>query len=82
MPLRGPLFPITQDSLEYFWRKALRIAGIEGLRFHDLRHEATSRLFERGLDSMEVMTITGHSSADMLKRYTHFRAADLAAKLG
>ena len=82
VPLRGPLFPITQDSLEYFWRKALRIAGIAGLRFHDLRHEATSRLFERGLDSMEVMTITGHSSADMLKRYTHFRAADLAAKLG
>lgn len=45
VPLRGPLFPLTQDSLEYFWRKALRIAGIEGLRFHDLRHEATSRLF-------------------------------------
>jgi len=82
VPLRGPLFPITQDSLEYFWRKALRIAGITGLRFHDLRHEATSRLFERGLDSMEVMSITGHSTTDMLKRYTHFRAADLAAKLG
>jgi hypothetical protein len=31
---------------------------------------------------MEIMTITGHSSADMLKRYTYFRAADLAAKLG
>jgi hypothetical protein len=31
---------------------------------------------------MEVMTITGHSTADMLKRCTHFRAADLAAKLG
>jgi integrase len=82
VPLRGPLFPITQDSLEYFWRKALRIAGIAGLRFHDLRHEATSRLFERGLDSMEIMSITGHSTTDMLKRYTHFRAADLAAKLG
>jgi integrase len=82
VPLRGPLFPITQDSLEYFWRKALRLAGIEGLRFHDLRHEATSRVFERGLNSMEVMAITGHSTADMLKRYTHFRAVDLAAKLG
>jgi integrase len=82
VPLRGPLFPITQDSLEYFWRKALRLAKIGGLCFHDLRHEATSRLFERGLDSMEIMSITGHSTTDMLKRYTHFRAADLAAKLG
>lgn len=82
VPLRGPLFPITQSALEHYWRKALRIAGIEGLRFHDLRHEATSRLFERGLEGMEVMAITGHSTTDMLKRYTHFRAANLAVKLG
>ena len=82
MPLRGPRFRITQDSLEYFWRKACRLAEIEDLHFHDLRHEATSRLFELGLEGMEVMAITGHSTTDMLKRYTHFRAANLAAKLG
>ena len=53
------------------------------LRFHDLRHEATSRLFERGaLDSMEVASITGHKTLQMLKRYTHLRAEDLAKKLG
>ena len=33
VPLRGPLFPITQDSLEYFWRKALRIAGSKACAF-------------------------------------------------
>lgn len=53
------------------------------LRFHDLRHEATSRLFERGVfDSMEVAAITGHKTLQMLKRYTHLRAEDLAKKLG
>ncbi|MDP2785035.1 MAG: site-specific integrase [Sulfurimicrobium sp.] len=53
------------------------------LRFHDLRHEATSRLFERGVfDSMEVAAITGHKTLQMLKRYTHLRAEDLARKLG
>ena len=57
-------------------------AGIEGLRFHDLRHEATSRLFERGLNIMEVSTITGHKTLSMLKRYTHLRAEDLAERLG
>ena len=56
--------------------------GSKGLHFHDLWNEVTSRLSERGLDSMEVMATTGHSTADMLKRYTHFRAVDLAAKLG
>lgn len=52
------------------------------LVFHDLRHEATSRLFERGLGIMEVAAITGHKTLDMLKRYTHLRAEDLAKKLG
>lgn len=56
---------------------------LEDLRFHDLRHEATSRLFERGVfDSMEVASITGHKTLQMLKRYTHLRAEDLAKKMG
>ena len=52
------------------------------LRFHDLRHEATSRLFEKGLNPMEVSSMTGHKSMQMLKRYTHVDAAKVAAKLG
>lgn len=55
---------------------------LDDLRFHDLRHEATTRLFELGLDMMEVASITGHKSLSMLKRYTHLRAEDLARKLG
>jgi integrase len=56
---------------------------LSDLRFHDLRHEATSRLFERGVfDSMEVASITGHKTLAMLKRYTHLRAENLANKLG
>lgn len=52
------------------------------LRFHDLRHEATSRLFERGVfNSLEIASITGHKSLAMLKRYTHLNAQDLASKL-
>lgn len=51
-------------------------------RFHDLRHEAASRLFEKGLNLMEVASITGHKTLQMLKRYTHLRAEDLAKKLG
>jgi len=39
------------------------------LRFHDLRHEAASRLFEKGLNPMEVASMTGHKSMQMLKRY-------------
>ena len=52
------------------------------LRFHDLRHEAASRLFEKGLGIMEVASMTGHKSLAMLKRYTHVQAEKLAQKLG
>lgn len=52
------------------------------LRFHDLRHEAVSRLFERGLNVLEVGTISGHKTLQMLKRYTHLKATELVKKLG
>ena len=51
------------------------------LTFHDLRHEATSRFFERGLNPMQVAAITGHKTLQMLKRYTHLKAEDLAEML-
>ncbi len=69
------------DSVENAWKRAVENAGLFNLRFHDLRHEATSRLFERGLSLMEVAAITGHKTLQMLKRYTHLRAEDLAKKL-
>jgi integrase len=50
--------------------------------FHDLRHEAVSRLFEKGLNIAEVSTISGHKELKMLQRYTHLRAEDLVSRLG
>lgn len=51
------------------------------LTFHDLRHEATSRFFEKGLNPMQVAAITGHKTLQMLKWYTHLKAEDLAEML-
>jgi len=56
-------------------------AFLVNLHFHDLRHEATSRFFEKGLNPMEVSAITGHKTLQMLKRYTHLKAEDLAKLL-
>jgi len=55
--------------------------GVSDLRFHDLRHEAVSRLVEGGLSDQEVAGISGHKSMQMLKRYTHLRAEDLVGRL-
>ena len=63
------------------WQQVLKDHNITGLRFHDLRHEAVSRLVEAGLGDQEVAAISGHKSMQMLRRYTHLRAEDLVAKL-
>lgn len=62
-------------------RKAPDAKFLVDLHFHDLRHEAASRLFEIGLNVMEVASITGHKTLQTLKRYTHLRAEELALKL-
>lgn len=57
-------------------------AGCVDLHFHDLRHEATSRFFERTkLSDLEIMKITGHSSLKQLARYANLRGSNLAARL-
>ena len=78
---RGRLFEMQPDSVSQAFERACKRAGIEGLRFHDLRHEATSRFFEMGLNTMEVATITGHKTLEMLHRYTHLRAETLVDRL-
>lgn len=73
---------LTGNALKLAYQRAVIRAGVEGLRFHDLRHEATSRFFEKGLNVMEVASITGHKTLQMLRRYTHLSASDLVARLG
>jgi integrase len=54
---------------------------LRGLRFHDLRHEGVTRLFEKGLNPIEVGMVSGHKTLSMLQRYTHLRSEELVAKL-
>ena len=77
----SPIFGYTPRGLSGEFLKLCRRTEIDDLRFHDLRHEATSRLFEKGLNPVEVATITGHKDTKMLMRYTHLRAEDLVGRL-
>lgn len=74
----GRLFPAFPRKA---WENALAKAGIEDFHFHDLRHEAVSRLFELGMNPMEVAAVSGHKTMQMLKRYTHLKPADLLRKM-
>lgn len=75
------VFEVSGNAVRLAWEHLRARAGCTDLRFHDLRHEAVSKLFEKGLDMMAVATISGHKELKMLQRYTHLRAEDLVARL-
>lgn len=78
----GSVFSLKPDSITQAFDRACERAGVKNLRVHDLRHEATSRLFEHGLTIEEVATITRHSDWRSLKIYTHPSHSHILSKLG
>lgn len=74
----GKLFPHFPRKA---WENALAKAKLTDFHFHDLRHEAVSRLFERDMNPIEVASVSGHKTMQMLKRYSHLRPADLLKKM-
>jgi integrase len=83
LPVRpvGYLIGLRPDSVTQAFARACDRIGIHDVRLHDLRHEATSRLFEAGWSIPEVAAVTGHSDWESLKRYTQLRPDDLANKM-
>jgi len=76
------LFGLSEESFDLGVRRAMKRAGIAGLRVHDLRHEAISRAAESGLFTLvELCAISGHADIRMLSRYTHILPTSLARKM-
>ncbi len=73
------IFPHDPRSVSAAFTRACHVLGIENLRFHDLRHEATSRLFEAGYQIHEVAQFTLHDSWNELKRYANLKPENVRA---
>ena len=71
------IFPHSGSTVSSIFPRACQALGIFDLRFHDLRHEGVSRLFERGFRIEQVSLESGHRDWKMLKRYTQLKAVDL-----
>ena len=78
----GPVFPISMCAMQASFTKAVKRAKMPDFHFHDLRHTAASRMASKLPNLIELAAVTGHSSLQMLKRYYHPKAEDLAKKLG
>lgn len=82
--IHGPVFPNASRDNKAISKDFMRIrkvAGMENVRFHDLRHEFTSRKVEDGWGLLKVQQLTGHSTATMVKRYAHLDSTSLAAEI-
>ena len=71
------IFPAGEAMVSKLFTRACQELCIPDLHFHDLRHHAISRLFERGYRIEQVALVSGHKSWQHLKRYTNLRPEDL-----
>lgn len=77
---RPEIFPFVAHLLSRYWLEACRALSIPDLHWHDLRHEAASRLIEAGWSAHEVRVVTGHASSQHLDRYVNLDPAEIARK--
>lgn len=77
----GRVFPVTENALRLAFNRARKKANVEHFRFHDLRHERTSSLFEAGWSLIQVMAQTGHKDPKSVKRYASLSPDFLAEEL-
>lgn len=84
LPREGDhVFPVTREALHYVFKGAVKRAKISDFTWHDIRHEALSRLGERGdMTIFELAAVSGHKTLQMLKRYMHLETQRLAEKIG
>ena len=79
--MNGIVFPISIETLKQAYQRAINRAGITNFTFHDLRHDALTRLAKIGLNILELRAISGHTTANMLQRYVSIDPEELAKKI-
>ncbi len=74
------MFTVTKGSSDTLFRKAVRKAGIENLRFHDSRHESITNL-ARKIDVLDLARMVGHNDPKSLMKYYNATATEIAGRL-
>lgn len=80
--ISGVVFPVKAFTLDAAFKRGLKRAGLEVVRFHDLRRTAITRMAEKLPNVIELAAVSGHKSLMVLRRYYRPTAAELAQKLG
>ena len=80
--ISGQFFPVkTKEQFRFYWNQCKKRAGINGLRFHDIRHTFVTLKLEDSWSIAEVSAQTGHADLKSLQRYQHIRPKHIVKKL-
>ncbi|SFM11335.1 tyrosine-type recombinase/integrase [Shimia aestuarii] len=71
------IFPHDPRTVSTTFTRGVASCGIDDLRFHDLRHDGVSRLFEAGYQIEQVSLVSGHQDWAQLRRYTQIKPESL-----
>ena len=71
--------PAPYRHFDGYWRKALKEAGLQNFRFHDLRHSCASFLAANGATLLEIADVLGHKTLAMVQRYSHLTQSHKAS---
>jgi integrase len=77
----GFVFPVSVEALKQAYERAVTRSGIKDFTFHDLRHDALTKLAKQGFTVLELRAISGHTTATMLQRYVSIDTSELAKKM-
>jgi integrase len=80
--ISGAVIPVKFFSLDAAFKRACKRAGLQEVRFHDLRRTAITRMADKLPNVIELAAVSGHKSLMVLKRYYRPAPIDLAKKLG
>jgi integrase len=80
--ISGVVIPVNFFTLDAAFKRARKRAGLDDVRFHDLRRTAITRMADKLPNVIELAAVSGHKSLMVLKRYYRPTAAELAQKLG
>lgn len=80
--ISGVVIPVKYFTLDAAFKRACKRAGLNDVRFHDLRRTAITRMAAKLPNVIELAAVSGHKSLMVLKRYYQPKAEALALKLG
>ncbi|MEO9340459.1 tyrosine-type recombinase/integrase [Mesorhizobium sp. SB112] len=77
--IRGQRYPLTYEGIQSHWGRLKKVEGLHGVRIHDIRHDAASKIVRATGNLKIAKTLLNHSSIAVTDRYAHVLPDEVVA---